>query len=132
MSIEQEHAANVSGPAQPVKVSGSQMPLSWPQRLAGWWTAPIVAAGLVGGYGVASTTGVRPLGGLVLLAAGGLAGWIWWQRCSKLSTLALSGVFVGAFIASHPLAKKLGAWPSVLTMTAMAVVVTWLVADRKR
>lgn len=100
--------------------------------VASWWTSPIVAAGLIGGYGVASTTGVRPLGGLVLLAAGGLAGWIWWQRCSKLSVAALSGVFIGAFIASHPLAKKLGAWPSVLTATAIAAAITWFVADRRK
>lgn len=114
------------------KTNDAINPSSFTQTLATWWTSPIVAAGLIGGYGIASTTGVRPLGGLVLLAAGGLAGWIWWQRCNKLSVVALSGVFIGAFIASHPLAKKLGAWPSVLTATAIAAAITWFVADRTK
>ena len=33
-------------------------------------TAPVVAAGLIGGWLTARETGIRPLGGVVLAAAG--------------------------------------------------------------
>jgi hypothetical protein len=42
----------------------------------------------------------------------------------------LGGVYAAAFGVSHPLAKKIGAWPSVLTVSAVASAVTHLVADR--
>ena len=40
-------------------------------------TAPIAALGLVGGYLTARETGIRPLGGVVLAAAGLYAGRTW-------------------------------------------------------
>lgn len=46
------------------------------------------------------------------------------------TTAGLAALYVTAFGASHPLAKKLGAWPSVLTVTAVAAGVTYIVADR--
>ena len=42
----------------------------------------------------------------------------------------LVGVYAAAFGVSHPLAKKIGAWPSVLTVTAAATAATHLLADR--
>lgn len=93
-------------------------------------TAPLVAAGLIGGYGAARATGVRPLGGAVLAAAGVAAGREWMSRKGVVTTIGLSALYLGAFGGSHPLAKKLGAWPSVLTVTAVAAGVTYLVADR--
>ncbi len=68
-------------------------------------SVPAVAAGLVGGYAVARYTGVRPLGGAVLAVAGAAA-------C------------LSAFGASHPLAKKIGAWPSVAAVTVAASALT--------
>ena len=32
---------------------------------------------------------------------------------------------------SHPLAKKVGTWPSVLGVTAVASGAAWLLADRR-
>ena len=94
-------------------------------------TAPVAAGSLVAGYGIASTTGKRPLGGLVF--AGGTA---WcareWVRSQGVPTAAvLVGIQLGAFFASHRLARRLGAWPSVLTSSAAASAAVALVADRR-
>lgn len=86
-------------------------------------SVPAVAAGLIGGYGVSDLTGRRELGGAVLLAAGAVAARSWWRR-GPLVTGVLTATYVGAFGAAHPLAKKLGAWPSVLAVTAGATAVT--------
>lgn len=92
-------------------------------------TAPLVAAGLIGGYGLARATGVRAVGGAALAAAGVAAG-RQWVKLGIPETVALSVTYLGAFGLSHPLAKKLGAWPSVLAVTAAASAATYLVADR--
>jgi hypothetical protein len=42
----------------------------------------------------------------------------------------LVGTYAIAFGVSHPLAKKLGAWPSVLTVTAAAAAAAYVLADR--
>lgn len=86
-------------------------------------SAPIVAAGLIGGYAAARYTGRRELGGVVLAAAGVTAGRSWLTRGPAVAS-GLAAVYLGAFGASHPLAKKLGAWPSVLAVTGGAVGVT--------
>ena len=81
-------------------------------------SAALTTAGLIGGYSVARATGNRPLGGAVL-AVFGAAAFETWRRRSGLGTaVALTGVYVGAFGLSHPLAKKIGAWPAVLSVTA--------------
>lgn len=94
-------------------------------------TAPIVAAGLVGGYAVARETGNRPLGGVVLAAAGAAAAQGWYAKAGASTTAALGTVYLGGFGASHPLAKKIGAWPSVLGVAAVAACASYLVADRR-
>jgi hypothetical protein len=94
-------------------------------------TAPIVAAGLVGGYVVARETKVRPLGGLVLAAAGALAGRRWRATVGPVGTAALSAVYLGSFGASHPLAKKVGPWPAVLGVAGVSAAAAWAIADRK-
>lgn len=59
-------------------------------------TAPLVAAGLVGGFLTARETGIRPLGG---------------------------------FGASHPLAKKIGAWPAVFSVAAVTATAAYVAVD---
>jgi hypothetical protein len=95
-------------------------------------TAPIAALGLVGGYVVARESGVRPLGGVVLGAAGLYAGRTWLAKAGGAGAVALSAVYLGGFAASHPLAKKVGAWPSVLAVAALSAAASWVVADRRR
>ncbi|PFG36023.1 hypothetical protein ATL41_0727 [Flavimobilis soli] len=89
----------------------------------------LTAAGLVGGYAVARATGVRALGGVALAAAGVAAGRTW-VRAGIPQTAALAATYVAAFGLSHPLAKKIGAWPSVLTVAAAAGAASHLLADR--
>ncbi len=94
------------------------------------FTSPVVAAGLIGGYAAARYSGYRQLGGVVLAGAG-----IWCTRewvATKGPAVAGSLLvgYLGAFGGSHPLAKKIGAWPSVLSVTAAAAGVTYAVADR--
>jgi hypothetical protein len=42
----------------------------------------------------------------------------------------LLGGYLFAFGASHPLAKKIGAWPSVLTVTAATSAAAYALGDR--
>jgi hypothetical protein len=94
-------------------------------------TAPVVALGLIGGYVTARETGIRPLGGVVLAAAGVFAGRTWLATRGPATTAALSAVYLLGFGASHPLAKKIGAWPSVLTVTAVSAGASWALVDRR-
>jgi hypothetical protein len=83
-------------------------------------TAPLVVAGLVGGYATARYSKKRPLGGVVLAAAGGAAAKQWAVRLGSGRAVVLGAVYLGGFGASHPLAKKIGAWPAVGVVTAVA------------
>lgn len=95
-------------------------------------SSAIVAASLVGGYLVARETGIRPLGGAVLGAGGLVAGRRWTRTAGPVGTAALTAVYLGGFGASHPLAKKIGAWPAVLTAAGTSAAASWLLADRHR
>ncbi|MBO1754610.1 hypothetical protein [Allobranchiibius sp. CTAmp26] len=94
-------------------------------------TAPIVAVGLVGGYLAARETGVRPVGGVVLAAAGGYAARSWVAKVGPAGAAALGATYLLSFGLSHPLAKKIGAWPSVLTVAAASAATAWAISDRR-
>src|SRR5690349_8235263 len=94
-------------------------------------TAPIVAASLIGRYYVARQSKNRQLGGAVLAVGGAIAKKQWYAKRGVPTTLALTGIYYGAFGASHPLAKKIGAWPSVLTVAGVAAVSAHVLSDRK-
>ena len=94
-------------------------------------TAAVVATGLLGGWLTARETGIRPLGGVVLAAAGVWAGRSWAAKTDVATTVGLSALYVAAFGASHPLAKKMGSWPAVLTVTAAASGAAYALADAK-
>jgi len=94
-------------------------------------TAAITAGSLIGGWQVARRTGVRPLGGVVLAAGGVLAGREWARRTSPGVTAALVATYLGAFGLSHPLAKRIGAWPSVLLVSAATSAASYAAADRR-
>jgi hypothetical protein len=92
-------------------------------------TAPVASGSLIVGFAVAASTGSRPLGGVVL-AAGGL--WCvreWARRCGGRTAAALGGVGLAAFAASHALAPVIGAWPSVLLVSAAMAAAAWTQAD---
>jgi len=94
-------------------------------------TAPLAALGLVGGYVTARESGVRALGGVVLGAAGAYAGRTWLAKKGPATAGALAALYLGGFGASHPLAKKIGAWPSVLTVAALSAGASYWFADRE-
>ncbi len=93
-------------------------------------TAPIAATGLVGGFVAAQETGVRPLGGVLLAAAGGYAGRTWLARKGPATASVLGAIYLLGFGASHPLAKKIGAWPAVLTVAGVSAAASWVLSDR--
>ncbi|MEE1785669.1 hypothetical protein PUR71_22580 [Streptomyces sp. SP17BM10] len=77
------------------------------------------ASGLIGGYGVARWTGRRELGGAVLAVAGAGAAAQWNRHSGARTAAVLTGLYVAAFGGSHPLAKRIGAWPSVFAVTGV-------------
>ncbi|GIF71408.1 hypothetical protein [Asanoa siamensis] len=95
-------------------------------------TALITAGSLIGGWQIARRTGIRPLGGAVLAAGGVVAGREWARRTSPAVTGALLATYVGAFGLSHPLAKRIGAWPSVLAVAALTAGASYAAADRRQ
>lgn len=94
-------------------------------------TAPLAAAGLIGGYLAASQAGNRPLGGLVLAVVGGVCTRSWYVTSGPAVAGGLLATYVFAFGASHPLAKAIGAWPSVLAVSAVTAAAAHLLADRR-
>jgi hypothetical protein len=93
-------------------------------------TAPIAAGSLVLGYVVARETGIRPLGGAVLAAAGAWCTRAWARRAGPGTATALLGIYAAGFAGSHPLAKRIGAWPAVLTVATVSGAASWALADR--
>ncbi|MCC2334660.1 hypothetical protein [Cellulomonas wangsupingiae] len=94
--------------------------------------AAVSAVGLVLAFALAQGTGVRWLGGLVLLAT---AAWClvvavprtgWWR---PLGVLAV-GVVV--FAGSHVATDVVGPWPAVLTAAAVLGATGWWLVDRAR
>lgn len=89
------------------------------------WTS----LGLVGGFATARYSGSRALGGVVLAVCGGLAGRKWLRHGPAVAG-GLGAAYLAAFGGSHPLAKKIGAWPSVFGVTAATAAASWMLADR--
>lgn len=92
-------------------------------------TATVIAAGLLGGWLTARESGIRPLGTIPLVASGALAARSWNKKKGPAVATALLATYVGAFGLSHPLAKKIGAWPAVLTVTGAAAAAAYVVSD---
>lgn len=98
--------------------------------------AAVAAAGLVAAFALAQGTGVRWLGGLVLLVT---AAWClrvavprvgWWRPVVVLVVgLAL---FVASHVAADVAADVAGPWPAVLTAAAVLGATAWGLVDRAR
>jgi hypothetical protein len=76
------------------------------------------AACLPAGFGVAVATGIRPLGGVVLVLLAVLAG-RWAGRELRQQSRWYAVVLV-CFVISHLLALAIGAWPAVGVVTVIA------------
>ncbi|MFE0736741.1 hypothetical protein [Streptomyces sp. NPDC058855] len=88
-------------------------------------SSAVAAAGLVGGYAVARWTKKRPLGGVVLAVAGGVAAREWQRVGGAKASVGLTSAYVAAFAGSHPLARKIGAWPAVFSAAGAVAVASW-------
>jgi hypothetical protein len=94
------------------------------------WPALISGGGLIAGYAVAALT-ARWLGGLVLLIAGLVAGMLWLRRAGLRIAAALGLLYLALFVASHLLARLIGAWPAVLLVAAIMAGASWRLVDRR-
>jgi hypothetical protein len=81
------------------------------------------------GFAVADVTGVRPLGGLVLLAGVVWCVPRWWRSTDAAIAIGLAVAYVAAFVASHAFADVVGAYPSVLLLGAALGAGAWALAD---
>jgi hypothetical protein len=93
-------------------------------------TAPVAAAGLIGGFAAARYSGRRELGGAVLAFAGAWCTRSWLRSSGPATAGGLLAIYLGAFGVSHPLAKAIGAWPAVLAVSAASAGATCALADR--
>ena len=94
-------------------------------------TAPVVAGSMIAGYLVARETKVRPLGGAVLAAGSLIAGREWKRKAGAAGFATINGIYYASFGLSHPLAKKIGAWPAVLTAAGVSGAAAWALSDRR-
>lgn len=92
-------------------------------------TWPVASGSLLLGFAVAQATGVRPLGGIVLIAGCGWCALRWLRAAGPVRTVVLVAVYAGAFALSHVIADALGAWPSVLLAAAVAGIAAYALAD---
>jgi hypothetical protein len=92
-------------------------------------TWPVAAGSLALGFAVAQATGVRPLGGVVLLLGAGWCARRWARDAGAGRAVALLAVYAAAFAASHVLGDVVGAWPAVAIVSAGVGAAAWLGAD---
>jgi len=95
-------------------------------------SAPVAACSLVLGFAVAELTGVRAVGGVVLLVGLAACGWLWRERVGAGRAVALAALFLTLFVGTHVLARAIGAWPSVLVAAAVMFAASYVIADRPR
>lgn len=95
-------------------------------------TWPVAAGSLVLGFAVAQGTGVRPLGGIVLIAGAGWCAKRWRTRVGTRRTAVLLGVYLAAFVLSHVIADPVGTWPAVAIVAAISGGAAWALADASR
>ena len=92
-------------------------------------TWPVASGSLLLGFAVAQATGIRPLGGLVLVAGCAWCALRWLRAAGPARTGVLVVVYLGAFVLSHVVADTLGAWPSVLLAAAVTGLAVYALAD---
>ena len=88
-------------------------------------------------FGAAQLTGVRAIGGIVLVAGGAWCARAALRAAGPAATTALVAIALALFVVSHPLGHLIGAWPAVgvsavLVATAAAVLLSRTEATRPR
>lgn len=95
-------------------------------------TWPVASGSLLLGFAVAQATGIRPLGGIVLVAGCAWCAlrWLRVRPAGAARTALLVVIYVGAFVLSHVIADTLGAWPAVVLAAAVTALAVYALADR--
>lgn len=83
---------------------------------------------LVLGFAVASLTGSRPLGGVVLVLGGILCAWLMLREAGLRATVVTLVAVLVLFVLSHPLGLVIGSWPSVLLVATVAGAIAYALA----
>jgi hypothetical protein len=94
-------------------------------------TSLLAALGLIAGFGTATSTGSRPLGGAVMAVFGLTCIYFWIRRDGNATATRLTLVGLAAFVLSHVLGLAIGAWPSVLLVSAATAWFCWRWSDSK-
>ena len=92
----------------------------------------VAAAGLIGGFAAAQYTDRREVGGAVFAAAGAWCEREWTRTLGPVAAAALGVLYTAAMGGSHPLARRIGAWPSVIAVAALTALASELVTRRSR
>lgn len=89
-------------------------------------TAALLAAlTLIVGFAVASLTGNRALGGIVLVVGGATCAWLWWRLSGPWRALICVAIAGVAFVVSHPLGTILTSWGAVLLVSAVTAAAAY-------
>lgn len=99
-----------------------------PHPLPTW---PVAFGSFVLGFAIASLTGVRPLGGLLLLAGALWCATRWWRGAGPAVAIGLGLAYFAAFVVSHRFADVVGAYPSVLILGAALGGACWALVDAR-
>lgn len=94
-------------------------------------TSLLAALGLLAGFGTATSTGSRPIGGAVMALFGLTCIYFWVRRDGAGTAVRLTLVGLAAFVFSHILGLAIGAWPSVLLVSAVTAWCCWRWSDSK-
>lgn len=90
-------------------------------------SSAVAAFGLTGGFLAGRWTRRRDLAGVLFAAAGVWCVRDWYRTSGPLAAAGLSALYTASMGGSHPLAKRIGAWPSVAVVTVVTVAADELV-----
>ena len=89
--------------------------------------ALLAALTLIIGFAVASLTGNRALGGIVLVIGGAVCAWLWWRLAGPWRAAACVAIAGIAFVVSHQLGAILTSWGSVVLVSAVTAGATYAI-----
>lgn len=95
-------------------------------------TAALLAAvTLIVGFAVASLTGNRALGGIVLVIGGAVCAWLWWRIAGPWRAAVCVAIAAAAFVVSHPLGALITSWGAVLLVSAVTAGATYALTSSR-
>jgi hypothetical protein len=92
---------------------------------------PVAAAALPIGFAIAQASGVRPVGGAVMVALLAACAWRARGRASVTGQLTVAGVALASFVASHVLADSLTVPGAVGAAGAAVGAAAFALLDRR-